>query len=475
VLLVVAFPVVAEGPVPESSVTTTSSVTKTTAEASDGEAAVRAVVPAEIVDGAAGEVLIATIDSIIQPVAAEYLSRALAEADASGAAVLVIELSTPGGMLTSTREMFTAMLGAKTPSVVYVAPAGAQAASAGFFLLMAADVAAMAPSTNTGAAHPVGAGGGDIEGTMGAKVEQDAAATIRTLAARNQRSLELAEAAVKDSRSFTADEALAGGLIDLVAPSLDDLLEHIDGRVVERNDQRVRLHTAGASIRRFDMTPFQRIRSVLVHPEIAVMLLAAAGLCLYVEITNPGAIFPGVVGAIAGLLGLYGLSVLPINYAGIGLLILAAILFLLEIKVPSFGLLTIGGLVSLITGSLLLFDSADPALRLGLPLVIGLSVLVSTVVTFLATMAWRARRNRVWNGSEGLVGERGQVRSAIAPGGRGKVALHGELWNAVAENAIAAGEGAEVIAVDGLTLTVRPLAAMPRTAGVGQVPAVAKE
>jgi membrane-bound serine protease (ClpP class) len=237
---------------------------------------------------AVGPVVRVRIASIIHPFSAELLTKAIAEAEERDAQALVVELATPGGLLESTRTMFTAMLGTRVPVVVYVAPSGAQAASAGFFLLMAADVAAMAPGTNTGAAHPVGGQGEDIEGAMGAKVEQDAAATIRSLAARHGRNAELAEAAVVESRSFTADEALEAGLIDLVSPSLQALLAELDGRTFEKGGESRRLATAAAEVASVEMSSFRRILSALAHPNIAYMLLSLGFLGLYFELMNPG-------------------------------------------------------------------------------------------------------------------------------------------------------------------------------------------
>ncbi|HUP25645.1 MAG TPA: nodulation protein NfeD [Thermoanaerobaculia bacterium] len=410
------------------------------------------------------EVVVVAVGSIIQPVVAEFLIEALEDADRSGAAAFVIELDTPGGLLTSTREIFTAMLAARTPTVVYVAPSGGQAASAGFFLLMAADVAVMAPGTNSGAAHPVGGQGEDIEGTMGEKVEQDAAATIRSLAARNGRDQKLAEAAVLESRSYSAEEALANGLADLVAPSLERLLAVLDGRqLADPERQELVLRTEGANMRRLEMSPFQRIRSTLVHPNIAYMLLTLGGLGLYFELANPGAVLPGVFGAICLILGFYGMSVLPVNYAGAALMALAGLLFFAEIKVQSFGVLTAGGLASLVLGSLMLFRSADPALRVSVQLVVALSVLALVAAVTLAALALRAQRERVTTGSAGMVTEHGLARRDFGPG-TGKVDLRGEIWNAVSDAPIAAGDMVEVVEVRGLTLHVRPLAgAVPAT------------
>jgi membrane-bound serine protease (ClpP class) len=399
------------------------------------------------------EVLRLPIDSVIHPIAAEFVADAVREADRAGAAALVIELDTPGGLTTSTREITTSMLGARTPVVVYVAPSGAQAASAGFFILMAADVAAMAPGTNAGAAHPVGGQGEDIEGVLGKKMEEDSAAQIRSLAARNRRNQQLAQAAVVDSRSFTAEEALQGKLIDLVAPSLPRLLQAVDGRQVRRGERIVTLRTAGAAVRTLELSPFRRFLAVLADPNIAYILLTLGALGIYFELMNPGAVLPGVVGGICLLLGFYALSVLPVNYAGLGLLLLALIFFIAEVKVVSHGMLTVAGVISLVLGSLMLFKSPEPALRVSLELIASLTLFSLAVVGFLLYMARRAFRSPVRTGLEGLVHEQGTARSDLTP--HGKVFVHGELWDAVAEEPVTAGETVEVVAVRNLKLAVR--------------------
>lgn len=392
--------------------------------------------------------------SIVHPVAAEFLAEELEVADAAHAAALVIELDTPGGLLDSTRAMSEAMLAAKTPVIVWVAPEGARAASAGFFLLLSADFAAMAPSTNTGAAHPVGGAGETIEGVLGEKVEQDAAATIRALATRRGRNVERAEAAVKESLSFTADEALANGLIDLVAPDLATLLAGLDGKSFEKPAGSARtLEVAGAVVVDRPMHAFRRLLSILIHPNIAYLLMTIGFLGLYFELSHPGAILPGVVGGICLLLGLYALSVLPVDFAGVGLILLAIALFIAEVKVTSYGLLTVGGIVALVLGSLMLFDSPEPALRVSLGLVISVSLAFAAIAVLLASLALRAQGRRPTTGAEGLVGAHARTVSSLSP--RGKVFVQGEWWNAVAESEVPAGVEVEVVAVDGMTLHVR--------------------
>lgn len=412
------------------------------------------------------EVVHLRLQSILQPVAKQFLVEALADADRSGAALLVIELDTPGGLLSSTREISTAMLGAATPVAVYVGPSGAQAASAGFFLLMAADFAAMAPGTNTGAAHPVGGQGETIEGVMGQKVEQDAAANIRALAGRHGRNVALAEEAVVKSRSFTDQEALSLGLVDVVAADVPELLRALDGRACDKlgvsgatgasgaGGAAGRLRLAGARIVEVEMPRLQRLLAALVHPNIAYLLMTIGFLGIYFELAHPGAVLPGVVGAIALVLGLYALSVLPVNFAGVGLIVLALVFFVAEIKVTSYGLLAVGGIIALVLGSLLLFRDLDPALRLSRGLIGTTAVVAALVVGFLAVLAARAQRSPVNAGNAGLVGEVGRAIGELDPAGR--VFVHGEIWNADAEAPVRADQSVRVVGVEGLRLKVRP-------------------
>jgi membrane-bound serine protease (ClpP class) len=404
---------------------------------------------------ARGEVILARVHSVIHPVSAELILDAIRAADASGAAAVVLELSTPGGLLTSTREITTAMLGARTPVVVWVGPDGAQNASAGFFILLAADVAAMAPNTNTGAAHPVGGQGEDIPGKLGEKMEQDSAAYIRALAARTGRNVALAQAAVVESRSFTAREALDGKLVDLIAPTLPELLRALDGRTVRKGNRAVTLHTAGAAVREVELPSLRKLLAWVADPNIAYILLVLGGLGLYFELMNPGAILPGVVGGICLILAFFALSVLPVNVAGLALILLSLLFFIAEIKVVSHGLLAVGGVIALTLGSLMLFKTGDAMLRVSVQIIASLVVFAAALVGFLVLIALRARRSPVVTGREGLLSERGTARTPIDP--RGKVFIHGELWDAFASEPVAAGETVEIVAVQNLTLEVRAL------------------
>jgi len=311
----------------------------------------------------------------------------------------------------------------------------------------------MAPGTNAGAAHPVSGQGEDIPGNLGRKVEQDAAANIRSLALRNGRNVKLAEEAVLQSRSFSAQEALDGKLIDIVAPSLPALVKALEGRTVKRGEAAVTVRTAGSEVRRFAVSPLRELLGVLADPNITYLLLGLGSLGLFFELMHPGAVLPGVVGAICLVLGFYGVSVLPVNYAGLAMLFLAILFFILEIKITSYGMLTVAGVVCLVLGSLMLFKTPEPALRVSVELIAMLSAFSLLVVGFLAFMALRAQRTPVFTGMEGLIHEVGTARSALNP--RGKVFVHGEIWDAIAEEPVAAGEPVEVMAVRNLTLAVR--------------------
>lgn len=379
--------------------------------------------------GRAGEVLRFRMADTVQPASRKYIQRVLEEADTRNSDVVVMELDTPGGLISSSREITTAITSSKVPVVVYVSPAGARAASAGFFILMSADVAAMAPGTNTGAAHPVGGQGEDLGEHMNAKVTNDTLAMIRSLAERRGRNIEKSVETVEKSSSFTAKEALELNLIDVVADDFDGLLKKLDGREISRFDgSKITLDLKDAAVVEERPSPAEEFLSILANPNIAYLLMALGMLGIYVEITHPGAVLPGVVGVIAILLGLYSTSVLPVNITGVALIIVGLVLFLLEVKITSYGLLTGGGLISFVLGSMMLFDSPIPDLRVSLGVILPAAFLVATVVIFLLTRVIKTHRKSPITGVEGLVGEKGRVIRTLDP--QGKLMIHGEYWDA---------------------------------------------
>jgi membrane-bound serine protease (ClpP class) len=352
------------------------------------------------------------------------------------------------------------MLASRTPIAIFVAPSGARAASAGFILTIAADVAAMAPGTHIGAAHPVSGGGEKMDETMAAKAAQDVAAYARTLAEGRRRNVGLAEQAVRESRAFTEQEALSATppLIDLVAPNLDHLLRQLHGRSIRRFDgTMVTLDTANAVITPIAMTQRQRVLSAIARPEIAFILMSLGLLGLTIELWTPGAIVPGVVGGVSLLLAFFALQLLPVNYAGLLLMVLGLLLFALEIKVPSYGVLTAGGIISLVLGAMILIDAPAADLRLSLRFVAPVVVGMAAIALLLVRLGLAAQRQPAVTGAAGMVGAVGEAVLAIEPGRAGQIRVHGETWRAVAGEPIAAGTRVRITNIDGLTLTVRPL------------------
>jgi membrane-bound serine protease (ClpP class) len=403
-------------------------------------------------------IYVASVDSIIHPVSAEYMIQTMNQADRAGAALVVFTLRTPGGLVDSTRDIVTRMLAAKTPVAIFVGPAGARAASAGFILTIAADVAAMAPGTHIGAAHPVMAGGEKVDETMAKKAASDVAAYARTLATGRARNEKLAEQAVLESRAFTEREALAAAppLIDLVASDVSDLLRKLDGRQVKRFDgTRITLRTTGASVVPIEMSQRQRALSAIAHPTIAFLLLSLGILGLTVELWTPGAIVPGVIGGISLLLAFFALQLLPVNYAGLLLIVLGLLLLGLEIKVTSYGLLTAGGLVSLVLGAMILIDAPEPDLRLSLRVVAPVVLGCAGIALFLVRLAVKVQRQRPVTGVANMIGAIGDALTAIEPGRPGQVRLRGEIWRATSTDAIAEGTRVRVTDLDGLTLTIQ--------------------
>ena len=404
-------------------------------------------------------IAVLTMNDSIQPASLRYLERGLDTSDRGGCTLTILELNTPGGLLTSLRQMTTAITAASRPVVVYVTPSGGQAASAGFFLLMAADIGAMAPGTNTGAAHPVGGEGEDLTKTMSEKVTNDAAALIRSLATQRGRAVEWAEKAVRESSSYTEKEALEKQLIDLVAGDRGELLKQLDGRTVKRFDGREEvLHLDAPEIVEVAPNAGDRLLSAIAHPNIAYLLLLLGMVGIYFELAHPGAILPGVLGGVSILLALYALSVLPVNFVGVLLIILAIGFFVAEVKVTSYGLLAAAGLVSFIFGSLMLIDSPIPALRVGLSVILPTAAFVAAVVIFLLSRVLRVHRTVPVTGAEGLAGEIGEVVAAVTASD-GKVFVHGEYWDAVSAVPLAPGARVRVAGVDGRRLRVEPEAA----------------
>jgi membrane-bound serine protease (ClpP class) len=352
------------------------------------------------------------------------------------------------------RIMIKAMLASPIPVVVYVAPDGSRAASAGVFITLAAHVAAMAPGTNIGAAHPVALGGSQMDKTMLEKVENDAAAYIRSLAERWGRNADWAEDAVRKSVSIGASEAVEKHVVDLMAGSLDELLEKIDGKTVEAAGRKVTLKTAGAQVEPISMTMKQRILSLLSDPNVAYLLMLLGFYGIFFELSSPGAVLPGIIGGIAIILAAYALQLLPVNWAGLALMALALVLFILEIKVPSHGALTIGGIIALTLGSLMLFESPAPFLRVSLKVIIPAALATGGFFFFLVGKAVRAQRAQVATGFEGLIGTEGTVREWTD--GRGTVFVRGEIWKAVSPSTLETGQAVTVTGVDGLKLTVVP-------------------
>ena len=408
--------------------------------------------------GTAPLVYVAEVDSIIHPVSAEYMIETMELADRNGATLIVFTLRTPGGLVDSTRSIVSRMIAAKTPVAVFVAPAGARAASAGFFLTIAADIDAMAPGTHIGAAHPVSAGGEKMDDTMAKKAAEDVAAYARTLASHRHRNATLAALAVTESRAFTEEEALGASppLIDLVAADIPDLLERLDGRAVARFDgSTVVLRTHGARMVPVTMSLRQRALSAIAHPNVAYLLLSLGTLGLTIELWSPGAVLPGVAGGLCLLLAFFALQMLPVNYAGLLLMLFGLLLLALEIKVPSYGVLTVGGLASLVFGSMILMDTPIPELQLSLRVVLPVVLAFAGIAVFLVRLGVASQRRPAVTGVAGMIGEVGRAMTDIGPGTTGRVATHGEIWQAASEESIPEGARVRVTRVDGLLLCVR--------------------
>jgi len=395
------------------------------------------------------EVYIIQVADAISPGTADFIKSGIKTAEENGAACLIIELDTPGGLAESMRIIVQNILGSRVPVVVFVYPGGARAASAGVMITMAADVAAMAPGTNIGAAHPVGAGGKDIDGTMSEKVINDMVAQAKSVAEKRGRNAKWVEDAIRESVSVTETEALKENIIDLIATDTDDLIKQLNGREIKDRGilklDNVKKVTIKETLR-------TKILKTISNPNIAYILMMIGLAGLYFEFSHPGSIFPGVIGAIALILAFFAMQTLPVNYAGILLIVLAIIFFIMEMKIISYGLLSVAGVVSLLLGSLMLFKGDGPDMKLSLQVLLPTIILISGFFVAVAGLVFRAQISKPTTGSTGLVGEIGVVKKALTP--EGKVFVHGELWNARAKDSIDKDAKVRIVQVVNLILEV---------------------
>jgi len=389
-----------------------------------------------------------TIDAPIHPVTSEYIRNAIDKAETDNVRMVIMVLNTPGGLDSSMREIIERILSSEVPIVAYVSPNGARAASAGFFISIACDLFVMAPGTNTGAAHPVGVSitGQQMDETMADKVTNDAVSYIKSIAEKRGRNSKMAEDAVRESSSYTETECLEGKLIDLIAQDVADIIDSFDGKTITRFDgEEHLLELRGEQVIELPMSARQKFLLTISNPNLAYLLLMLGLLGLYFEFSNPGAILPGVLGGISLLLAIFSFQILPINYVGLILILLAIGLFILEIKVQSYGILSVGGIIAMVIGSIMLIDAPIPELRPSLKFIIPVAVGLSLIFLFLIFLAVRALANKVHTGKEGMVGEIGVAQSDLTP--KGKVFVHGELWNAEADQEISEGEDVRVVEV----------------------------
>jgi len=410
---------------------------------------------------ARADVLKIVLDDTINPITAEYVDRAIAQAETKHDQALLIEINTPGGLLSSMQDIIENILAAKVPVIVYVTPSGASSASAGFFILESADVAAMAPGTNTGAAHPVSMFG-KMDDVMKEKIENDMAALMRSYVSKRGRNVELAESAVRQSKSFTDQEALSQKLVEYVASSDEDLFKQLQGKTVKLfNGQSVTLNLVGQPMRVLDMSLRQQLLGHLMNPNILLVILAVGALCLYIEFNHPGAVVPGTIGVICILLAAFAMNLLPVRFAALALILLSFAFFILEAKFATHGVLGIAGVVTMVFGALLLIDAPIPQMQVHLWTALAVSIPLGLITVFLMNIALKARANKVVTGEQGLIGEVGVAHTALSPSG--KVFVHGELWDAIAAGEIAPGQTVVVRRVDGLQLQVEPTTVPQRT------------
>ena len=401
---------------------------------------------------AAPAVNVITLDGAIGPVTARYVSKQIERAEDDGAVCLIIRIDTPGGLDSSMRSIIQTILASRVPIVVYVSPAGGRCASAGVFIAMSADIVAMTPGTSIGAAHPVTIGETQVDEDTMEKIVNDSATYIKGLATQTGRNEEWAERAVRESATATAEEALELGVIELIAATTEDLMEMLDGHEVAETRGGV-IETAGAETREIEMGGRYRLLDILSNPNVAYMLLILGFYGIFFELSNPGSIFPGVVGAIFLILAFFSFQMLPINYAGVLLILLGIVLFIAEIKITSAGMLTVGGTVSMFLGSLMLIESPAPFLRISYKVIIPAVLTTALFFIFAVGAGIRAQRRKATTGSEGLIGERGFATTDIE--GTGQAFIHGELWTVTADERIARAEDVEVISIAGLRPHVR--------------------
>src|SRR5438477_1125715 len=392
---------------------------------------------------------------VVHPVSAAYVKDGLKHAHDIDAHAVILRLDTPGGLVDSMRDIVEGILSSPVPVITWVGPNGARAASAGFFILLAGDIAVMAPGTNSGAAHPVTSTGQKIEDVMEKKVVSDASAYIRSYTAKRGRNAQLAELGVTESRSFTGEEALKDSLIDAVISDVNGIIEHYDGKEIHRFDDRPEtLHLKGATVELFEMSPRQKILSRVLDPNLALILALAGLLGLYVEITHPGMVLPGIIGGISLILALFAFNMLPVNWAGAALILLAIVLFVLEATVTSHGILALGGIAAMIAGGLMLVEGPIPQLRIRLSTTLAVAFPVAIITVVLVRLVYLSHRRKSITGEEGMIGEQGIAKTEIHS--EGNVFVHGEYWNAFSNRPIPAGARVRVVRVQGLRVEVEP-------------------
>lgn len=406
---------------------------------------------------ARADVLKIVVDDTIHPLVTEHIARAIHEAEVNHDEAVLIELRTPGGLMVSMREIVTEVLKSPVPVIVYVAPAGSRAASAGFYILEAADIAVMAPGTNTGSAHPVLGDGFPMDQVLKDKIENDAAALLRSYSSKRGRNAEIAETAVRQSKAFSSDEALAAHLIDFIATSESDLLRQAEGRTITRFDgSKVVLHLAGKSVRNFKLTIRDNTLDYLMDPNVSAFLLLIGIVAIFVEFNHPGLVAPGAVGFVCLMLAAFALHLLPLRYGSLAMILAAFVLFALEAKFQSHGALGLCGVVLLMTGTLLLVDGPIPEMRVKWQTAVAVSLPLGAITIFLMSIAIRARRAKVRTGPEGMIGATAVAQSPLTP--QGKVYIQGETWDAIASSGVEVGRPVVVRRVDKMVLYVEPQA-----------------